>query len=690
MPTRISKLLRRFLIPLAGGMGISLVVSLVSLARPEFMEIIQLKFYDLLIESHVAHTPSGIPVFLDIDDQSLRTYGQWPWSRRLVTDLFSRIDELGALTTAVDVIFAEPDHLSPLNVADDLRRTFDAPMDLSRIPPEYLNYDSLLAGAIAKGNFILGYSFLFEQDQDEKPGMCRLHPLKALARHGPGASSLEDRSGEPTGAVCSLPILGLAASGSGFLNVTKDLDGVIRRAPLVLPYKGEIYPSLVLATMLQYLQPQRVVLNLDANGESSLQLDGRAIPLDGQGNLLLHFRGPAGSFRTVSAKDVLEERIPDGSFFGRVVFVGSSALGLNDIHVTPLDRSMPGTEVQATILDNILRGDFFSRPAWALQAEIVATLFLGLGVALLLSLTGALWSLPAVLLGGAGVWNFAGWSLATRGYHLSPLYPMLAIILNFVLLTLGKYIREERKSRTKTRELIKTQETVLLSMASLVETRDSETGMHIQRTQLYVRALMKGLKKLPHYRTVLTSEEMDLLFKSSPLHDIGKVGVPDHILLKPGPLTREEFEEMKKHATYGYNALKNAEALLGGHSFLRLAKEIALYHHEKWDGTGYPFGLKGADIPLPGRIMALAAVYDALTSRRVYKPPISHAEAMQIILQGKGSHFDPEIVDVFMQSEQEFLQITLRYLDEDNDRSIILGKITPGQLTSGLPGGTKN
>jgi len=214
---------------------------------------------------------------------------------------------------------------------------------------------------------------------------------------------------------------------------------------------------------------------------------------------------------------------------------------------------------------------------------------------------------------------------------------------------------QELKARIH--EIQTTQDVTILSLATTAELRDPETGAHIRRTQRYVKELANELKNLPGYQEVLTSDNIELLFKSAPLHDIGKVGVPDAILLKPGKLTDEEFEVMKKHATYGRGILRDSEKLLGSSSFLRFAKEIAYTHHEKWDGTGYPQGLQGETIPVSGRLMALADVYDALISKRVYKESFSHEDTVNIICEGKGKHFDPAMVDGFIRIEKKFREI---------------------------------
>jgi putative two-component system response regulator len=202
----------------------------------------------------------------------------------------------------------------------------------------------------------------------------------------------------------------------------------------------------------------------------------------------------------------------------------------------------------------------------------------------------------------------------------------------------------------------------------LAETRDSDTGNHIRRTQYYVKALAEKLQTSPRFVQFLTNQTIDMLFKSAPLHDIGKVGIPDRILLKPGRFEPHEFEIMKTHTTLGRDAILHAEKQLGMQvEFLNLAKEIAYFHQEKWDGSGYPTGESGDDIPISARLMAVADVYDALISRRVYKEGMPHEKAVSIIKEGRGSHFDPDIVDAFLDLQNEFRAIAARFADSDQD-----------------------
>jgi putative two-component system response regulator len=223
----------------------------------------------------------------------------------------------------------------------------------------------------------------------------------------------------------------------------------------------------------------------------------------------------------------------------------------------------------------------------------------------------------------------------------------------------------EERVAERSREVVETRDLTIRALASLAETRDNETGNHIRRTQHYVRVLAEHLRHVPPYSDELDDVAIELLYKSAPLHDVGKVGIPDAILLKPGKLTDDEFEVMKTHAMLGHNALLQAEEQsASGNSFLHYAREIAAGHHEKWDGSGYPQGLAGEAIPLSARLMAVADVYDALISKRVYKPAFTHEQAMQMIREQSGRHFDPQVVAALLAEEAQIRVIAARYADD--------------------------
>lgn len=231
--------------------------------------------------------------------------------------------------------------------------------------------------------------------------------------------------------------------------------------------------------------------------------------------------------------------------------------------------------------------------------------------------------------------------------------------------------RRSEEARRRAEEARVAQEMTMIALASIAETRDNETGNHILRTQNYVRALALKARLHPRFASALEDEVIDLLFKAAPLHDVGKVGIPDRILLKPGKLTPDEFELMKTHTTLGYEAIEKAMERVGQRiPVLEVAAEIALSHQEKWDGSGYPRGLSGETIPLSARLMALADVYDALISRRVYKEPMPHEQAMEIMVNGGGKHFDPELLDAFVSIQDDVHAIAKRYEDSEHDLEV--------------------
>ena len=230
-------------------------------------------------------------------------------------------------------------------------------------------------------------------------------------------------------------------------------------------------------------------------------------------------------------------------------------------------------------------------------------------------------------------------------------------------------LRQSEELVQRERQLISAQSATIMAFCALAEARDNETGNHIRRTQHYVQALAEHLAGHPRFSDALQGDAVRLLFKSAPLHDVGKVAIPDAVLLKAGPLSAEEWAVMRRHCEYGRAAIAAAEKelALGGDSFLRCAKEIAYSHHERWDGTGYPQGLAGEAIPVSARLMALADVYDALISKRTYKPAYSHEHAVALIAEGRGGQFDPDMADALVAIGDTFREIAQRFRDDTDE-----------------------
>jgi putative two-component system response regulator len=266
-----------------------------------------------------------------------------------------------------------------------------------------------------------------------------------------------------------------------------------------------------------------------------------------------------------------------------------------------------------------------------------------------------------------------GLSVGAVDYITKPISPsiVLARVATQLRLRQAQQALKEHNQRLeqavaeRTRDLVRLQEAIILAMASLAESRTHETNNHIRRTQAFVAALARRLQSHPRFSEALSDENIELIRKSAPLHDIGKASVSDGILLKPGKLDTAEFEQVKLHAVFGRDAILAVENALGmSNAFLKCAREIAYSHQEKWDGSGYPQGLAGESIPVAARLMAVADVYDALISRRIYKPAYAHEQAVEIMREGRGTHFDPDIVDAFLAIESTFRQIAGEFNDD--------------------------
>jgi len=644
------------------GILLTFMLSLTGICRPTFLEFLDYKAFDALSAPGLDADISSVPVIIDIDEKSLKLHGQWPWPRYKMALLLNRLHAMGVRALGIDIMFPEKDR----NVMD--QSSEGTPEDLKAVigiasDQESARYsDRFFAEAISRSSAVLGFQFLFESSPED--ASCVLRPVAMNAMKSEGREQPHGGLIEATGVVCNLPELTRAAHFSGFFNISPDRDGILRSVPLLMKYKGEFYPSLALAVLMKAFNTKSLLIKHDSSGDS-LHLGNRNIPLSPGGRLWVNFRGRGKSFAYISAADILSGKTLSDALTGKIVFLGTSAAGLKEFRSTPTDPLYPGVEVHATVVDNFLRSDFLLRPFYASGFEFLLALITGIAFTVIFSRSSALLTLLSVCGGAVGLWALSVLAFKSASILLSPVLPVLVLLANFSSLSLLKFWREERKTRQRTRELALAQEAIIQSMASLTETRDPETGGHIKRTQNYVRLLARTLKESPKYKALLDDETIDLLYKSAPLHDIGKVGVPDGILLKPGKLSETEFEEMKRHAVIGRNAIRATERKLGNRSFLRFAHDIAYTHHEKWNGSGYPQGLRGEEIPLCGRLMALADAYDALISQRVYKPPLTHEEAVRIIIKDKGTHFDPDIVDAFLSVSEEFRKIAREHADSE-------------------------
>lgn len=608
------------------GLVPTLIVAVGSLLRPGFLTGLEYASYDTLVRWTPTRPPSGRVAIVDIDERSLQTVGQWPWRRDVVSRLINNLRDSGAATVALDIMFAESDRYEGSGLSPDI----------------------VLSRSLGKGGVVLGYGLTFEETR-EAPKPCVQHALGVPLIRGAGVQA-DDPFFVATGAVCNLQRLTDAASASGFLNAAPDPDGILRRTPILMQYGDRVYPALSLASVLAVTGDRVLALRVANVNTSVLAVGDHSVPLDGKSNLLLRYRGEKRTFPYISAADVLSGAAGADAFRDRIVFVGTTALGTREVVATPLDTLFAGVEVQATVADNLLQEDFAYRPEHAVTLETQVVIGLGTVVALLVARFGLVWGAAAIAVGLAAVWTGAQSLLASDGAYFSPLYPSMSLLSSLTAMTAAGFMVERHRAERAGEEKATSHRLMVQTLLSLTGMRDAETGRHSRRTQNYTRIIAEELSRHPDFRSYLTPERVELLASLAPLHDIGKVGVPDRVLNKPGQLTPEELVEMRRHPRYGRDVLENAERAAGVRDdvALAVAKDIIYTHHEWWDGSGYPEGLKGTQIPIPGRVMAVVDVYDAIQTRRLYHAPMTYDEAVEYIVKGKGSHFDPTVVDAFV------------------------------------------
>jgi adenylate cyclase len=627
---------RRRLIFLSGIVPV-LMAAVMAVSRPRVFVNLDNAVYDIVSRATRPTSPDSRIVIVDIDERSLSTVGQWPWRRDLVARLVERLRERGVSLIAFDIIFAEVDrYMSPQGFGQ-------APAPRGAPTP-----DQVLAGTLEGGRVILGYGLTFDPAGRAQP-TCVLHPL-GIAILQASAETDHTPFFRATGAVCNLPMLALAAGASGYLNAAPDGDGILRRVPLLAEFDGRLYPSLGVAAVASVTGTRHFALRVSSVNDATLSIDDRMIPVDAKGNLLVRFRGGKRTFPYISAADVLSGEAGAESLRDKIVFVGTSALGTREVVSTPLDTLFTGVEVQATVADNLLQQDFISRSAQSRMAEVASVLVLGSAVAALFAGTGVGAGLVAGAAGAAALWWAGVWLLSSSGIFLSPVFGFLGIASALAAMTFARFGVERGRADRAGRERTAARGLMVQALLSLTEVRDAETGRHSVRTQLYARVLAKQLASDPGFRRYLTPARIELLSSLAPLHDIGKVGIPDHILNKPGSLTAGELAQMRQHPTLGREVILKAEARVGvrDDETLAMAKDIVYTHHERWDGTGYPLGLAGEAIPLQARIVAVADAYDAMTSGRVYQPAVTDDVALAELQLCAGSHFDPKCVGAFV------------------------------------------
>jgi HD-GYP domain-containing protein (c-di-GMP phosphodiesterase class II) len=655
---------------LLGGLSIALAIGFGGLFNFKPVAALDQFVLDTLLvrTASGAHAPGTVVV--DIDEVSLSALGQWPWPRYRVAQLIERIATEHPSAIAMDIVFPEADRTSLADIQQTFKHDFGLDVSFNGVPAGLLDNDGYLGQTMARSDVVGATYFYFDHtsrtDHRIRPGVGFVGRVDLLSL---------DRA---PGVLDSVDAIASQTRSSGFVNSRLDADGVLRRLPLLIEYDGVVYPSVALAATMRSLDvgAGRVESGIDG---LSIRVGTHRIPIDQSGYALLRFNGPSQRYDSLSAVDVLGGRVRPADLRGKIVFIGSSAVGLHDVHPTAVDRDFSGLKIQSVMSQNILDDNAVRIPVWG----SMAALLLGLLVALVFSsmfVAGRGLTILAVfaVLSGAALIGIDIEVFSRTGLFIPMAAPLVVLGTLLVLCFVVRFAFNHRRAQRWHRQLENARQVAIESMAAVAETRDPETGGHIKRTQHYVRAIAEQLQRSKQHAQILTREYIELLFLSAPLHDIGKVGVPDHILLKPGPLTPEELIVMRRHAEFGRKIIYSMAEHIEGENFLLIAGEIAATHHEKWDGTGYPSGLRGEDIPLSGRIMAVADIYDALISRRCYKDAFLHDRAKTLMCGLRETTFDPAVLDAFFTIEVEILQIADRFRDEEE--GIAEHRVTPVEI----------
>jgi len=596
-----------------------------------------------MIQHQKSNSKSYVTI-VDIDEKSIKALGQWPWSRLILSQLIKSISKYYPSSISFDIIFPEEDKTSPKMIKEFYKKFLSTDIDIKGLSPILQDNDKIFAYQISKTKTILPVYMSSSLKFDKN---CYL-PEKNKNIHFdlptiPKAHSI----------LCNIPILQKNAYMVGFMNIKTDEDGKLRRVPAFISYKGYTIPSLALSSLLANSTVSY------KNGQFSIL--GHRFKTDKNSNILLNF-DKKSKYNTISAIDILQNHIKPQQIIGKNVIIGTTAIGLHDNIMVSSGEIFPGVFIHAAIIDNILQDSTIYQPPYQKYISLILSVLLSIVFTFLLYKKKYI-KLLILFFTSVILYSIVGIYFLKLGLYISLGYFLGTLVTFFIFINLFFIILYYNNKREFKKELNQAHFSAIESMALVVETRDSETGAHIKRTKIYMKIIAEYFYKKNMYKDILTRDFIEILYRATPLHDIGKVGIPDYILKKEGKLTKEEYIIMQEHPTIGNDIIKNAIKENENNLFLQVARNIAYYHHEKWDGTGYPTGLKGKDIPLEARMMALVDVYDALISKRCYKSALTFNESEDIIISESGRHFDPEIVKAFVSLKKKFREIALKITD---------------------------
>lgn len=437
----LSRFLKNISLP-AIGIVISVLIGICYVYQPYFVRFLDSKIYDIILRHNHTSNTSGLIEIIDIDERSLQEYGQWPWPRYRVALLLQKLRQSGARAIGMDILFAEPDANSPLVLKESLKRDLNIDIDFKNLPAPLQDNDVLLADILKQGPFVLGFYFSFGTVQSvERTHLLKPVPVSVVSQGTGSARNVSLLKAQ--GVISPLALLSEAAPATGFINTVKDRDGILRTTPILMEHEGQYYANLGLATLWAGLQQPSMILKLNEGGVESLRFGQTVIPLDRNGRFTLHFRGKRQTFKYHSAADVLNGTITAEDVKGKLLLIGTSAAGLEDLRTTPFDIYFPGVEAQATLMDNILTGDFIKAPDWVPGLEFLVTIVAGLLIVLLISVASTNVVLPAIILLSIFCWYGSEWTFANHHFFVSPLFPLTNLALTFSVLTFTRMYHTE-------------------------------------------------------------------------------------------------------------------------------------------------------------------------------------------------------------------------------------------------------
>lgn len=593
------------------------------------------------------NSSSSNVIIVDIDEKSLSMLGQWPWPRIVLAELINAINLHKPSAIGLDIIFPEEDRTSPKQIAKFYKNFFKIDGVMDTLPKQLLDNDLILLDSLERSASVM--SLYLSQDNVSQNQCLNIHSVDdALKSYELNISPY---------ILCNTFVLNDTKLYSGFINVQIDKDGVLRRMPLFRAYADKAIPTFSMATLMSI--DGGIYIDKDIN------LLDHTILTNTKSEVLLNFYNDKW-YKKVSAIDILNNTVDQNSLIGKIVLLGSSATALHDQMLIAGGKKIIGVKVHATLIDNILQDDTLVQPFVYQKINIIISLLLTFLLfyllvtkynSLILFLTIGIISTSAVIT----------YFMLENGVYISIGYLLVPFFIHFFLISILYIIIDTYERRVFSEELNRSHVALLDSMVHVAEVHDIETGMHIIRTKKYIKLLGEYIYSKGIYKDEITKETIELMYRTAPLHDLGKVGIEDAILKKPGKLTEDERITMKKHSELGKDIINNAIISYQANEFFIMARNIAHYHHEKWDGTGYPEGLVGSEIPIESRFMALADVYDALVSKRVYKESFSYEKTISIIKKGRGSFFDPILVDAFLEIQDQFREIADTYKDNHEE-----------------------